>query len=155
MENTCVFIHLIDVAFTNMVHYWQLNKLAHIEFQFWTRSDILAKRVAEELCRHLNLTERVLETPNSKDTKNHFVDHGNIIDSKIRECLFARTFRESKMKWERIQGESGRKLSHLAENTETHATTTSSTQSDDYSEYRFSHSALLSTNVFEFETKKG
>lgn len=67
-----------------MAHHMLIDKLNHNFFERWTRSDIAMKKLAEVVCTHPNLTERVLEITNFKETKENLVENGNIIESQTQ-----------------------------------------------------------------------
>lgn len=66
-----------------------MDKLNHNSFMRRTQSDIIINKLAEEVCKHSNLTVGILETTTSK-IEEHLDKHGNNIES-ITQTKLSRT----------------------------------------------------------------
>lgn len=64
-----------------------IGKLILSSFKRWNQSDVLENKLAEKVCKHLNLTERVLEKINTVETKKGLFEHGNNVESKTQSSL--------------------------------------------------------------------
>lgn len=49
---------------------------------------------ADDVCKHQNLNEEVLEITNSNEIKEHLVEHGNNDERKMQAKLSLTTFEE-------------------------------------------------------------
>lgn len=76
------FIHFFEVVLTKMSQNGWIDQLIYYSLERW-KSDIPENKLAEVVCKHPNLEERVLEKSRFSESKEHFVEHGNVVDPEM------------------------------------------------------------------------